>query len=132
MSGNEVCNKIAWSENFGDAWNAEYCSSILTKSEGKDGKYDAGVFPTTDGKPLLTTTMNRYQFDIMLTPFAGRKSRRLRLRNRSNCESCSWIVGVMTYSDARSMKDFYEILGVPRDATDDQVKKAFRKQAIKW
>ncbi|CAD7697242.1 unnamed protein product [Ostreobium quekettii] len=29
-------------------------------------------------------------------------------------------------------KDYYKVLGVPRDATDDQLKKAYRKLALKW
>lgn len=29
-------------------------------------------------------------------------------------------------------RDFYAILGVPRDATTNQVKRAYRKLAMKW
>ena len=29
-------------------------------------------------------------------------------------------------------KDYYKILGVPRDASDDDIKKAYRKLALKY
>ena len=29
-------------------------------------------------------------------------------------------------------KDYYEVLGVPKDATDQQIRKAYHKLAIKW
>lgn len=31
-----------------------------------------------------------------------------------------------------SRRDFYTILGVPRDASKNQVKRAYRKLAMKW
>ena len=29
-------------------------------------------------------------------------------------------------------KDYYKILGIDKNATDDQIKKAYRKAAVKW
>ena len=29
-------------------------------------------------------------------------------------------------------EDFYDILGVPKNATEEQIKKAYRKLALKW
>ena len=29
-------------------------------------------------------------------------------------------------------EDYYEVLGVPRDCTEDDIKKAYRKLALKW
>lgn len=33
---------------------------------------------------------------------------------------------------ANSRKDYYKVLGVDNKATDDQIKKAFKKLALKW
>lgn len=28
--------------------------------------------------------------------------------------------------------DYYEVLGIPKDASEDAIKKAYRKLALKW
>ena len=33
---------------------------------------------------------------------------------------------------SQSKKDYYEILGIQRDASNDQITKAYRKLAMKW
>ena len=34
--------------------------------------------------------------------------------------------------NAKKGPDYYKIMGLKKDATDDQIKKAFKKQAIKY
>lgn len=42
------------------------------------------------------------------------------------------VEAVQKSSSGDSKKDYYEILGVPRDSTQQQIKKAFRKLAVKY
>ena len=37
-----------------------------------------------------------------------------------------------THNNAPKGKDYYTVLGVPRDADEKQLKKAYRKLALKW
>jgi len=52
-----------------------------------------------------------------------------------NCENLILLVTAafsILVIDLALAKDYYKILGVPRDANERQIKKAFRKLAVKY
>ncbi|XP_061187456.1 dnaJ homolog subfamily B member 9-like isoform X2 [Saccostrea echinata] len=52
-----------------------------------------------------------------------------------NCENLillTALCGIWTVSISLAKKDYYEILGVKKNATDKQIKRAFRKLAVKY
>ena len=53
-----------------------------------------------------------------------------------NCDNLVLLVtaafSIFATIDLALAKDYYKILGVPRDANDRQIKKAFRKLAMKY
>lgn len=53
-----------------------------------------------------------------------------------NCDNLMLLVtatfSILASLDLALAKDYYKILGVPRDASDRQIKKAFRKLAVKY
>lgn len=60
-----------------------------------------------------------------------------RSRMKLHCEFCVLYISVAglvlrEFVDAASAKDYYQILGVSRDASERQIKKAFRKLAVKY
>ena len=44
----------------------------------------------------------------------------------------SALCGIWAFNLSLAKKDFYEILGVKKSATDKQIKRAFRKLAVKY
>jgi curved DNA-binding protein CbpA len=42
------------------------------------------------------------------------------------------LISVLTLAQAKEETDYYKILGVKRGATEDQVKKAFKKLAVRF
>lgn len=48
------------------------------------------------------------------------------------CVLCLLIVALVAYSTLAEDQDYYEILGVPRDASQKDIKRAFRKLAVKY
>lgn len=53
-----------------------------------------------------------------------------------NCDNLVLLItaafSIFATIDLTLAKDYYKILGVPRDANDRQIKKAFRKLAMKY
>merc|ERR1719166_634804 len=46
--------------------------------------------------------------------------------------ACRLILFIWMICETNAKRDYYEVLGVSKDATDRQLKKAYRKLALKW
>merc|ERR1719166_491298 len=46
--------------------------------------------------------------------------------------ACRLILFIWMICETNAKRDYYEVLGVSKDADDKQIKKAYRKLALKW